>query len=524
MLMLPQQWQETTLGEVAVISRENVQAHSVEPDILYLGLEHVEPRTTRILGTGKAGQLKSAARAFRKGDVLYGALRPYLSKVCIPDFDGVCSPEFVVFTQSMAIHNRFLLHLLNSPVTSEFAANAVRGANLPRVRYAALATLPILLPPVAEQVRIAAKVDELLLSARTTRERISAAEGLIGTFRTAALASAFGVSPNGPAVEPVAPSGTKAAAEDVLPQIQDSWSWATAQGVVANDAEITYGIVQPGPNVATGVPYVSSQDIGDYDIRQDGLARTTPEIASAYARSELRTGDVLLGIIRHVKVATVPSTLAGANISRSVARLRPSERITSEFLAAWLRSPFARTWLQRRARGIDMPVINIRDVRALPIPLPPVEVQEEIVTRVDGLFETARSFSRRLSVALSAVDALERKVVQLALAGRLVPQSAEDKPAPIFWHDDIVPRRAKAPRKAHRKVGTMRGTQPRITIAEVLRQRGAMAPEAVLQACGYTVETIEEFFAELRHEALSGAVVEQRDGHSVTLVSAKDHA
>lgn len=100
--MLPERWQRTTLGEVAVVSRESVSPQSIESDLPYVGLEHVEPRTTRILATGTASKLKSAVRRFRRGDVLYGALRPYLRKVCIPDFDGVCSPEFLVFAQSIA--------------------------------------------------------------------------------------------------------------------------------------------------------------------------------------------------------------------------------------------------------------------------------------------------------------------------------------------------------------------------------------------------------------------------------------
>src|SRR4029079_8348234 len=129
-------------------------------------------------------------------------------------------------------------------------------------------------------------------------------------------------------------------------------------------------------------------------------------------------------------------------------------------------SPFAQAWLQRRARGIEMTVINIRDVRALPVPLPPRSVQQEIVTRVNVLFETAKSFSSRLAEATEAVDALEREVMQLAFAGRLVPQSPDDKPAPIFQHADITAQKPKGPAKVQRRAPRMRTVQPRVTIGE----------------------------------------------------------
>ena len=92
---LPHGWVETTLAEVVEprIGKSDPQAR---PEARYIGMDQVEAHSMRLLGTREAGSMKSAANVFRGRDVLYGRLRPYLNKVYQPDFDGMCSSEFIV--------------------------------------------------------------------------------------------------------------------------------------------------------------------------------------------------------------------------------------------------------------------------------------------------------------------------------------------------------------------------------------------------------------------------------------------
>lgn len=72
----------------------------------YLGLEHVEGETGRVLGHADAKGVLSTTVAYRAGDVLYGKLRPYLNKVTVAPFDGVGSTEFIVFPQQAHVDSR----------------------------------------------------------------------------------------------------------------------------------------------------------------------------------------------------------------------------------------------------------------------------------------------------------------------------------------------------------------------------------------------------------------------------------
>jgi type I restriction enzyme S subunit len=76
---LPQGWVKTTLGEIVTLSRERVLPTEL-PDMPYVGLEHIEPQTMKLLGHGYARDVRSSSVRFSNGDVLYGKMRPYLNK------------------------------------------------------------------------------------------------------------------------------------------------------------------------------------------------------------------------------------------------------------------------------------------------------------------------------------------------------------------------------------------------------------------------------------------------------------
>ena len=110
---LPDGWVLTTLGEVADTTRKRMKPQE-HPELRYIGMEHVEAHTMRLLGTVPAGEMRSTAEYFEPGDVLYGRLRPYLNKVLCPDFEGLGSAEFIVFRQAPHMESKYLQYFLNS--------------------------------------------------------------------------------------------------------------------------------------------------------------------------------------------------------------------------------------------------------------------------------------------------------------------------------------------------------------------------------------------------------------------------
>ncbi len=122
-----------TIGDLVEPRREKA-IPSEHPDLPYIGLEHIESHSTRLLGSVPATQMRSTAKRFYSGDVLYSRLRPYLNKVWHADRDGLCSSEFIVMPGNEEIDSNFLRYRLNSSDFVRFA-NSLNAGDRPRVDF-----------------------------------------------------------------------------------------------------------------------------------------------------------------------------------------------------------------------------------------------------------------------------------------------------------------------------------------------------------------------------------------------------
>ena len=186
---LPPGWVWTTLGDITSPSRERVDPTRV-PDALYVGLEHIEKDSGRLLEHGSAADVRSTKTVFHAGDVLYGKLRPYLNKVCIPDFDGICSTDILVFPRQSHLDNHFLKYRLLSSDFVQFANIHVGGVQHPRVHFNQLAQFRMALPPLPEQRRIVARIEELFSQLDAAEEGLRRVQRNLKRYRASVFKAA----------------------------------------------------------------------------------------------------------------------------------------------------------------------------------------------------------------------------------------------------------------------------------------------------------------------------------------------
>jgi type I restriction enzyme S subunit len=306
----------------------------------------------------------------------------------------------------------------------------------------------ITLPPFAEQRRIVESVDALLTYVNAARARLEKASRLLKRFHQSVLAAACsgrltedfrnnlgGQPPQLPLEVPPSRRRRRGAnlsgdgdlvIDAELPELPETWIYARADQIVARGTTITYGIVVPGPEVPGGVPYVRQLDIVAGGIQTEQLRHTSPEIAAKHPKSVLQDGDVLLCIIRNLRVAIVPPGIDGANITQGAVRLRPEPNLVlPDYLAAYLSSTYAQGWMRRRYFGMDMPRINVEDARAIPIAVPPIAEQWEIVRGMRALLNVLEKVEARLSVATRALQSISDAILVKAFRGELVATEAE---------------------------------------------------------------------------------------------------
>jgi type I restriction enzyme S subunit len=185
---LPVGWVRTTLGQIVEPARVRALP-SEEPELPFVGLQHVESQTMRLVGQGHAYDVRSSSVRFSEGDVPYARMRPYLNKVWIAEFGGLCSGEFLVFSKNEWLDSEFLAIRLNSEDFVSFANGQVSGER-PRVDFEKLARFPIHLPPLAEQGRIVAKLKAALAGVGRAETASRRALERIKRYRAAVLRTA----------------------------------------------------------------------------------------------------------------------------------------------------------------------------------------------------------------------------------------------------------------------------------------------------------------------------------------------
>lgn len=158
---------ETIINRFSVAKRINdvcsLSAVKIEPsnrpdqDFAYIGLEHIESNTgdlTEIVKV-KGSALKSTKNRFEKGSVLYGKLRPYLNKVYLTEFDGVCSTDILVLRPRNGI---ILKHILLGKAFIDKTTSLMKGLSLPRIGVKDFMSLTVKYPEERQQAGVATEL------------------------------------------------------------------------------------------------------------------------------------------------------------------------------------------------------------------------------------------------------------------------------------------------------------------------------------------------------------------------------
>jgi type I restriction enzyme S subunit len=313
------------------------------------------------------------------------------------ELDGCyVSGEFPTFVpRENDVDVRFLTYWFRLPsVIARVDEDCTGSTPLTRNRFKEnfFLSLEIPLPPVSEQRRLVARIEELagqIDAARTLRQQ--AAEEAEALIQSA-----------------------------VAPIVGNGWPTVLLEQAVDPERPITYGIVQAGDHVPDGVPYIRVSDMAKPKLTADGMLRTSREIAERYRRSAVRHGDLVFAIRATVgKMRFVPKELDGANLTQGTARIAPSDKATAPYLYWALQRRDVVDSIQAAAKGSTFREITLGRLRAIPVPLPPIQDQHRIVAELDALQSQVDALKRQQAESATELDALLPAVLSSAFSGRL---------------------------------------------------------------------------------------------------------
>lgn len=170
-----------------------------------------------------------------------------------------------------------------------------------------------------------------------------------------------------------------------------NWKIVKLKQVVDQNRQITYGIVQAGPNIEGGIPYIRPADMTDeHGIKDyEGLLRTSESVAAAYERSKVRVGDIICSIGPSFgKLMIAPDLLDGANLTQGTARVAISSEQCVRYFFWALRSPSSFNQWESSVGGATFRALNLGPLADTYLALPSKDEQECIANFLDH--ETAK--------------------------------------------------------------------------------------------------------------------------------------
>ena len=144
--VIPQGWEVKKLGDIAESMRRNVPKGKLEEPKPYIGLEHIPRRSLALNVWEMATELGSNKLEFKKGEVLFGKIRPYFHKVSVAPFDGLCSADTIVIRACLPEHYAVVAACVSSDAFVALASATANGAKMPRANWDVLEKYQIVIP------------------------------------------------------------------------------------------------------------------------------------------------------------------------------------------------------------------------------------------------------------------------------------------------------------------------------------------------------------------------------------------
>lgn len=370
-------WDRIKFGDVA----NCLEKHSKNPldngFDKFVGLEDLNGETLKIEGCGDIKDGTTFTKIFSKGDILFGKRRPYLKKIAVADFNGICSQDILVFRNKCNIIPELLPLFVSSQSFIDHAIKTSAGSLSPRTKWKDLASFDISLPPINEQMEITL----LFQSIETANEQVESQEKNLATLKKQLLRDIFGNSPQ---------FGNYLTKQDFEPVKFEKLANNISERVEPKETNL---------NTYVGLEHLDSDNLT--------IERTGKPEDVIGTKLKIYKDDIIFGKRRAYLRKVAVSTFDGIASAHSMILRANENNIEKDFLPYFMQSD---TFMERAVQiseGSLSPTIKWKTLAAQEFVLPKKEKQ----TRLIEIFKQFDTTSNLLKQQISTLRTLKQNLL-----------------------------------------------------------------------------------------------------------------
>ncbi|EKK8360011.1 restriction endonuclease subunit S [Salmonella enterica subsp. enterica serovar Newport] len=564
---LPRGWCISRISDISIKGEQ--RKPSAEEVFLYIDIGSIN-RDSKCIESPQKLIGKDAPSRARKvintGDILVSLTRPNLNAVALVphELDNQIASTGLEVIKSLLVDSRYIFALTRSKDFIESISGTVQGALYPAAKSSDVQAYTFPLPPLAEQKIIADKLDTLLEKVETTKTSLEHVPEIIKFFRQSVLAAAvsgklteewrlknpteqvrFHIKKHNANKKGLLKVRGKNdwKSEVNLFELPTNWDWIENHELAIDKSNAIcagpFGTIFKAKDFRDeGIPIIFLRH-----VKESGFNQTKPTFMDKEVWKEIHQdysvfgGELLVTKLGDPpgECCIFPEEMGVAMVTPDVLKMNVDANLANKkYLKHFFNSPISKKMLAEAAFGATRLRIDIALFKLFPIPLPPLEEQNQIVHQIEELFAFADNIELRANVALERVNNLTQSILAKALRGELTADWRTSNPELISGENsaetllkrintvrEAIKRQPKPKRSAVKKNTGSRMNKQIIKVVEALKQAGEpLSGQQLLTAAGYpnnsSTEQLEQFFLDIRDALLveKSIMKLERDGDS----------
>ena len=332
--------------------------------------------------------------------------------------EGVIANNLFKIIPSEYLAKGYLINFLKSQFFKSKLES--KGATMQALNFGLINPIEIPLPPIAEQMRIVAKIEELFSELDKGIETLKTAQQQLKVYRQAVLKYAFEGRLTNPDVK-----------EGELPE---GWIAKTISelGKVKGGKRLPKG--HDYSDSKTKYPYLRVTDFKNLSIDKKRLKYLKEDTHLAIKNYTISKDDVYISIAGSIGfVGTIPIDLDGANLTENAAKITGLTEISNIYLALYLSSGFAQEQISEHTIATTQPKLSLFRIEKIKVTYPISKIdQSSIIQEIESRLSVCYKIEESIEQGLQQAEALRQSILKKAFEGRLVPQDPNDEPASVL--------------------------------------------------------------------------------------------